>query len=67
MSVPPADFATDDLKVKATERYSFGWSNARAIGGGNLLVDKFGEQWYAQYVVERVCAREERDAKDRHK
>ena len=27
------DFDTDNLKVKATERYSFGWSNWRAIYG----------------------------------
>jgi hypothetical protein len=27
------DFDTDNLKVKATERWSFGWSNARAIYG----------------------------------
>ena len=27
------DFDTDNLKVKATERYSFGWSNWRAVYG----------------------------------
>jgi hypothetical protein len=27
------DFTTDNLLVKATERYSFGWSNARGIYG----------------------------------
>lgn len=27
------DFDTDNMKVKATERYSFGWSNWRAIYG----------------------------------
>jgi hypothetical protein len=27
------DFATDNLLTKATERYSFGWSNWRALYG----------------------------------
>lgn len=47
-----SDFPTDDLRVKATERYSFGWTDVRAVT--NRM--KWPYDWYAQYKDERRAA-----------
>lgn len=63
------DFTTDNMVVKATQRYSVSWQDWRtAAASASNFVDpfisnqrKFGHDWYFEYLIQHKAALAERE------